>query len=62
MVLFYVNVVAFLMTLLVNKLTNTIRGDCNVDEFDANNRSKAWYIMPPNFHVMKYRHKGLTFG
>ena len=36
MVLFYVIVVAFLMTILVNEFTNTIMDDCNLDEFHAN--------------------------
>ena len=56
MVLFCVIGVAFQLTLLVNKFTNAVIDDQNLDGFHANDRSKAWYDMHPNIHVMEYSH------
>ena len=45
---FYVTVVTSLMTLLMNKVTNTITLNFYFIYF--------WYILHPNIHVMKYCH------
>ena len=42
---FYVIVVTFSMTLLMNKFTSTITNDWNLDKVHANHRNKVWHIL-----------------
>ena len=45
---FYVNAVTFLVTLLMIKFTSIV-----TDEINANYWDNVWYILQPSMHVLK---------
>ena len=51
---YYAIVVTFLMTNFINKTTNIVMDDWNLDEIHANYWNKVWCILHPNKYIVKY--------
>ena len=49
---FYVIVVTFQMTALMNDFTSIAMDDSNVNKIHTNYRNRGWYIMHPHVYVM----------
>jgi hypothetical protein len=51
-VLFFCHCGILLMMIFMNKFTNIVKDDWNLDEIQVDYGNKAWYIVHPNDSIM----------